>query len=113
MAMGRIGLTLLHIAYRRSFCMGGALTLATAALVEKPLQACAPFYGIPPAQLCDVAVLKKKTPIQGHYGDLDHFAGFSDKPSVDTLEETLKNADGDQEVQIYRVSFPTLPHLIS
>jgi dienelactone hydrolase len=84
--------------------MGGALCLATAALVEKPLQACAPFYGIPPAELCDVAAIKKKTPVSGHFGDLDHFTGFSDKASADKLEETLKNAEGDQEVEIFHVS---------
>jgi carboxymethylenebutenolidase len=84
--------------------MGGALCLATAALVGKPLQACAPFYGIPPAELCDVAVIKKKTPVQGHYGDLDNLDGFSDKASADKLEETLMTAEGDQEVEIFHVS---------
>lgn len=48
------------------FCMGGALCLATAALIEKPLAACAPFYGIPPVELCSVADIRKKTPVQGH-----------------------------------------------
>ncbi|CAB9520447.1 Dienelactone hydrolase family [Seminavis robusta] len=90
------------------FCMGGALTLATAALIEKPLDACAPFYGIPPAELCDVAVLKKKTPVQGHFGDKDGMAGFSDKASADKLEETLKNAEGDKEATIFH--YPTEGH---
>eukprot|EP00980_Cylindrotheca_fusiformis_P024329 scaffold11750_cov54-Cylindrotheca_fusiformis.AAC.2 len=35
------------------FCMGGSLALATAALIDKPLAAVAPFYGIPPEALCD------------------------------------------------------------
>ena len=87
------------------FCMGGALTLATAALVETPLAACAPFYGIPPAELCDVAVIPSKTPVQGHYGDMDNMAGFSDKAAADKLEETLKAAKGDKEVEIFH--YPT------
>eukprot|EP00567_Pseudictyota_dubia_P013210 CAMPEP_0197438958 /NCGR_PEP_ID=MMETSP1175-20131217/5814_1 /TAXON_ID=1003142 /ORGANISM="Triceratium dubium, Strain CCMP147" /LENGTH=237 /DNA_ID=CAMNT_0042968779 /DNA_START=91 /DNA_END=804 /DNA_ORIENTATION=- len=77
------------------FCMGGALTLATAALVEKPLAACAPFYGIPPAELCDVATIRSKTPIQGHFGDLDGFEGFTCPKSVAALEEKLGAAKGD------------------
>jgi carboxymethylenebutenolidase len=83
------------------FCMGGALSLATAALIQKPLAACAPFYGIPPAELCNVADIKKKTPVQGHYGDHDTMAGFSDKAAADQLEETLKAAEGDKEVEIF------------
>ena len=83
------------------FCMGGALTLATAALVDKPMAAVAPFYGIPPAELCDVAVIRDKSPVQGHYGDMDHMAGFSDKEAASKLEETLKKAKGDKEVDIF------------
>ncbi|KAL3934209.1 MAG: hypothetical protein SGBAC_010021 [Bacillariaceae sp.] len=84
------------------FCMGGSLALATAALFKKPLAAVSPFYGIPPEALCNVADIVSKTPIQGHFGDLDHFAGFSDKPSVDALEATLKGASGDMPFEIHR-----------
>jgi carboxymethylenebutenolidase len=83
------------------FCMGGALTLATAALAKKPLAACAPFYGVPPADLCDVSVIKSRTPVQGHYGELDPMEGLADKPTADKLEETLKNAPGNKEVEIF------------
>jgi carboxymethylenebutenolidase len=83
------------------FCMGGALSFATAALVKKPLAACAPFYGIPSAELCDVAVIPSKTPVQGHFGDLDPLENFSDKASATKLEETLKAASGDKEVEIF------------
>lgn len=38
----------------------------------------------------------------GHFGDLDHFAGFSDKPSVDALEAKLKAASGDKPFEILR-----------
>lgn len=90
------------------FCMGGALTLATAALVEKPLAAAAPFYGIPPAELCNVAEIRAKTPVQGHYGDMDAMKGFSCKESADKLEETLKSAAGDKDYMIYH--YPTEGH---
>lgn len=80
-AVRKIGVT--------GFCMGGALTLATAALAEKPLAACAPFYSIPPPELCDVAVIKSKSTVQEHYGDLDPMEGFSDKAAANKLEETL------------------------
>lgn len=81
--------------------MGGALTMATAALVEKPLAACAPFYGIPPAELCDVGTIKSKTPLQGHFGDLDPLEGFSDKQAVQQLESTLEAASGNQPYEIF------------
>ena len=50
------------------FCMGGALTLAAAALAPE-VDAAAPFYGIPGADLADVS--KIKIPIQCHFGDAD------------------------------------------
>jgi hypothetical protein len=58
------------------FCMGGALSLSAAVLVDE-VDAAAPFYGIP--QGVDLTGVKK--PIQGHYGDKDTNAGFSD-PAV-------------------------------
>ena len=48
--------------------MGGALTLAAAALAPE-VDAAAPFYGIPGADLADVS--KIKIPIQCHFGDAD------------------------------------------
>ncbi|KAL7559182.1 hypothetical protein ACA910_013190 [Epithemia clementina (nom. ined.)] len=68
-------------------------------------QACAPFYGIPPAMLCDVGdiVSSKKTPVQGHFGDLDPLEGFSDKGAVNQLEATLSKADPDKKLwELYR-----------
>ncbi|XP_070209240.1 protein usf-like isoform X2 [Littorina saxatilis] len=69
------------------FCMGGALSLASAALV-KEVDAAAPFYGIPGADLADVS--KIKVPVQCHFGDSDEVAGFSDPPSQKALQEKLK-----------------------
>jgi hypothetical protein len=70
--------------------MGGALTLAIVDLVEKPFVACAPFYGIPPAELCDVGVVATKTPLQGHYGNVDPLKGFLCKASMDTLKNNSR-----------------------
>ena len=57
------------------FCMGGALTIASAVLCEG-ISAAVPFYGTPPLQLADPA--KAKAPIQGHFGEEDRMTGFSD-----------------------------------
>jgi len=85
------------------FCMGGALTLAAAALT-KSLDAAAPFYGIPPDALCDVSTIK--IPVQGHFGDLDGLKGFSDKEAVDVLEGKLKKGGVSFETHRY----PTQGH---
>ncbi|CAL1530164.1 unnamed protein product, partial [Lymnaea stagnalis] len=50
------------------FCMGGALSMAAAALVPE-IDAAAPFYGIPSDQLCDVT--KIKIPLQCHFAEKD------------------------------------------
>lgn len=86
------------------FCMGGALTMATTALQtdEVPIQACAPFYGIPPEALCDVGVIPTKTPYQGHFGDLDPMEGFCDKPTVDAMEEKFKKSDAKFTFEVFR-----------
>lgn len=84
------------------------MTLATAALIEKPLDACALFHRILPVELCVVAVIPSKTPVQRHYGDLDVMAGFRDKAAADQLETTLKNAKGDKELEIFH--YPTEGH---
>ena len=81
------------------FCMGGSLSLASVALSPAGCyQACAPFYGIAPAALCDVGeiVSKQKTPLQGHFGDLDPIAGV-DKASVDLFQAILTRADPEKK----------------
>ena len=50
------------------FCMGGALTLASACHVEG-LGAAVPFYGIPPAEKVDYS--KATAPILGHFAARD------------------------------------------
>ncbi|PVD32547.1 hypothetical protein C0Q70_07988 [Pomacea canaliculata] len=69
------------------FCMGGALTLAAAALVPG-VDAAAPFYGIPSPDLCDVS--KIAVPVQCHFGDNDQVMGFSDPESQEKLKKKLK-----------------------
>ncbi|XP_063419361.1 protein usf-like [Mytilus trossulus] len=69
------------------FCMGGALTLASAALVPE-VDAAAPFYGIPGKALCDLKNIK--CPVQCHFGNLDTMEGFSAPKDQELLEQTLK-----------------------
>lgn len=72
------------------FCMGGALSMAGAALVPE-IDAAVPFYGIPSAQLCDVTSIK--VPMQCHFANNDQTAGFASpaewKPLKKKLEEKL------------------------
>ncbi|KAJ3343811.1 hypothetical protein HDU91_000334 [Kappamyces sp. JEL0680] len=69
------------------FCMGGALSIAATVLVDS-IDGGVCFYGIPPAALADPAKLQK--PMQFHFGDKDHSAGFSDIAACDKLRDTLK-----------------------
>jgi carboxymethylenebutenolidase len=69
------------------FCMGGALSLASAVRVEG-VHAAAPFYGIPSKELADPA--KTRVPLQLHFGLKDNLKGFSDPEAQDALEKVLK-----------------------
>lgn len=69
------------------FCMGGALSLAAAALVPE-ISAAAPFYGIPDKGLCDVGTIK--IPVQAHFGDQDNCKGFSAPEDAKALARKLK-----------------------
>jgi dienelactone hydrolase len=65
--------------------MGGALSLASAVLVDG-LEASAPFYGI--SYLGDPG--KAKIPLQLHFGTEDKAKDFSDTNAQDKLEKILK-----------------------
>lgn len=78
--------------------MGGALSLAAAALVPE-ISASAPFYGIPSDTLCDVT--KIKIPLQCHFGDLDEIVGFSSPKDVDILKTKLESAGVNFELYRY------------
>jgi carboxymethylenebutenolidase len=81
------------------FCMGGALALASAIRAPNVIDAALPFYGIPGAQLADPSTCT--VPVQGHYGDTDAMAGFSDPAAVTALEEKLKASGCTFEVHRY------------
>ncbi|XP_074275806.1 uncharacterized protein LOC141599630 [Silene latifolia] len=80
------------------YCMGGALAIASAVLVPG-VDAVVGFYGTPSPQLADPA--QAKAPVQGHFGELDNFAGFSDVKAAKDLEEKLKASGVPSEVHIY------------
>ena len=63
--------------------MGGALSLAGAALVPE-LSAAAPFYGIPNSELCDVSSIT--IPVQAHFGEDDKL-----KEDALALKEKMKD----------------------
>jgi len=86
------------------FCMGGALSIAATVRYPDVIDAGVPFYGIPPAQLADPTKLQR--PLQGHYGDKDAMAGFSDPTAVNQLENNLKTSGASYE--LYR--YPTVGH---
>jgi carboxymethylenebutenolidase len=77
------------------FCMGGALTIAAAARV--PGIACGvPFYGVPPAQLADPAMIT--IPIQGHFANTDDWC----TPAVvDGFEKAMADAGHKAEIHRY------------
>jgi carboxymethylenebutenolidase len=85
------------------FCMGGALSLASAALVDE-ISCASAFYGIPDPSLADMATIAK--PVEAHFGDLDDLAGFSDPAAVGALEATL--AKSGAAFNIHR--YPTVGH---
>ncbi|XP_059150007.1 protein usf-like isoform X2 [Physella acuta] len=72
------------------FCMGGALSMAAAALVQE-IDASVPFYGIPSAELCDVT--KIKIPLQCHFAEKDDTKGFASPDEYRPLEAKLKAAN--------------------
>ncbi|RKP27018.1 putative carboxymethylenebutenolidase [Syncephalis pseudoplumigaleata] len=81
------------------FCMGGALTAASAVLNADVFTAAAPFYGIPPATLCNLE--ETKIPVQAHFGKLDNHKGFSDPATVREYEEKLKKSGVKYELHWY------------
>ncbi|KAJ9176883.1 hypothetical protein P3X46_012151 [Hevea brasiliensis] len=80
------------------FCMGGALSIASSVLVPE-VDAVVAFYGVPTSELADPA--QAKAPVQGHFGELDNFVGFSDVTAAKALEEKLKASGIPYEVHIY------------
>jgi len=80
------------------FCMGGALTIASAVRIPE-VDAAVAFYGIPPPELADPT--QAKAPVQAHFGQNDSNKGFSDVESAKALEEKLQKSGVPSEVYIY------------
>lgn len=80
------------------FCMGGALSIASAVLVPE-VDAVVAFYGVPSPELADPGLVK--APLQAHFGELDNIVGFSDVTAAKALEEKLKSSGVPYEVHIY------------
>ncbi|MES1920766.1 hypothetical protein MHBO_002405 [Bonamia ostreae] len=74
------------------FCMGGALSLASAVHV-KNLDCAAVFYGIPSRDLADPKEIK--IPLQLHFGQKDDLKGFSSPEDQKNLVERIKEGDFD------------------
>jgi len=77
------------------FCMGGALTIATAVHVPE-VSAAVCFYGIPPSEFADPADIK--VPFQGHFADKDDWCTPA---AVDALEKSMKAAGRPAELFRY------------
>jgi len=75
------------------FCMGGALSLAAAALVPE-ISASAPFYGIPSTELCNVS--KITIPVQAHFGTDDPLKGFSSAEDAVVLKDKMSGGGNFQ-----------------
>lgn len=77
------------------FCLGGALTFATASLVPE-IAAAVPFYGIPDRSKFDLASIK--APILAHVAVRDDWV----KPAaVNALREEVTKAGGNMTVEVY------------
>ena len=80
------------------FCMGGALSFASAALV-KEISAAAPFYGIPRSAFVDLTTIK--IPVQAHFGEKDTIVGFSSPGDYEPLRRKLEAARVPLEFYTY------------
>ncbi|CAG5125504.1 unnamed protein product [Candidula unifasciata] len=80
------------------FCMGGALSMAAAALVPE-IDAAAPFYGIPSDQLCDVSTIK--IPLQCHFAEKDETKGFASPDEWKPLKKKLEGSVKHLEFYVY------------
>ena len=77
------------------FCLGGALTFATAASV--PGLACAvPFYGLPQLPLDEYAHIK--TPISAHFAKVDDWAKAS---IAEDIQKKVRAGGGHMDLYVY------------
>lgn len=89
------------------FCMGGSLSLASAALVPE-ISAAAPFYGIPPDSLANVSTIK--VPVQCHFGSED-VSNTANPTKYNELRQKLEAGAVDYKFYEYRAGHSfTNPH---
>lgn len=79
------------------FCMGGALSLASA-ISECGVDSAVIFYGIPNREYFEWS--KCKVPVQGHFGKLDKAKGFADIETMDKLKEVLDSVQCTNEFHV-------------
>ena len=77
------------------YCMGGALTIASAVHVAE-CDAGVCFYGIPPKEFADASTIR--IPFQGHFANQDDWCT---PQAVDALEADLKSGGVDYELYRY------------
>lgn len=80
------------------FCMGGALTVASAVHIPEAAAAVC-FYGIPPKDFADPG--KIKIPFQGHFANRDDWCTPA---AADALEADLKKAGANFEIHRYEAN---------
>ena len=80
------------------FCMGGALSIASAVKVSG-LDAAVCFYGIPGRDFAKAEEIK--CPLQCHFGNKDNHTGFSDVKSAKLLEDYLNKQQKPFEIHRY------------
>ncbi|MDB5215659.1 MAG: dienelactone hydrolase [Myxococcaceae bacterium] len=77
------------------FCMGGALTFASACHVEG-LSAVVPFYGVPPADKVDYS--KVTAPILAHFAKNDEWATVA---KAEAIKKQIDAAGGSMQLEVY------------
>ncbi len=80
------------------YCMGGGLALWLATLRPDSVKAVVPCYGIIPWPAAQPDYTQLAAPVQGHYAELDDFAG---PEAVRKLEEELQGLGKQCEFFIY------------
>lgn len=78
------------------FCMGGALTFASACHLEDRIAAAVPFYGIPPAEKVDYD--KVKAPILAHFAKRDEWAAPA---QAEKIKKKLEARNHPMELHVY------------
>merc|ERR1712151_637658 len=81
------------------FCMGGALSLASAVHASGDIACAAPFYGVPDQTYFDCSTIK--VPVQAHFGKLDSLQDFSCPKAAAALESALKASGCNYELFMY------------